>query len=84
MPDMMNKEEIKLYPNPSKSSVNIFWPSQKSYTLLLKDVHGNRLLERKDIIKNPIDLNLENYSSGIYFVYFTTDKNSFVKRLIIK
>jgi len=82
--DIVNEEEVKLYPNPTTSNVTIYWPSQKSYSLDLRDVRGTILLKQINITENQFDLNLENYPTGIYFIYMTMDNNTFVKRLIIK
>ncbi|MAP80600.1 MAG: hypothetical protein CL526_05880 [Aequorivita sp.] len=81
--DIVN-DEVKLYPNPANSNVTVFWPSQKSYSLVLRDVHGKILLEENNITENQFDLNLVNYPKGIYFIYLITEYNIIIKKLIIK
>lgn len=82
--DSSFEDEIKLFPNPTTSNVTVFWPSNKSYTLVVKNVHGMILIEENNITGNRFDINLENYLAGIYFVYLKTDDNTTIKKLIIK
>lgn len=82
--DSSFEDKIKLFPNPTDSNVTVFWPSNKSYTLVVKNVHGTILIEENNITGNRFDINLENYLAGIYFVYLKTDDNTTIKKLIIK
>ncbi len=82
--EIINEEEIKLYPNPTSSNVNIFWPSKKLYNLSLNDVNGRIIFKEINISENQFILNLENYIPGIYFITLTTDNITVIKRLIIK
>lgn len=65
--------EFVVYPNPANDLINILICSGKSYSqieLALYDISGRKLLEKT--LSNLSDniLNLENYSTGMYFLQF--------------
>ncbi|MDP5011549.1 MAG: T9SS type A sorting domain-containing protein [Crocinitomicaceae bacterium] len=78
-----NKEEVKLFPNPSNGIVYI----KNTEEIVLVEVFnalGQRVIELKNSSKTLLSLDLEN-NKGVYFVKLT-DKNglSQSKRVVIK
>lgn len=78
------EEDVKLYPNPTTREVNIFWPSKKPYRITLRSTQGTVFYSKSNIMGNPFGLNVENYPSGIYFVYIEADQTTIIKKLILK
>ena len=78
-----NKEEVKLFPNPSNGIVYI----KNTEEIVLVEVFnalGQRVIELKNSSKTLLSIDLEN-NKGVYFVNLT-DKNGFSqsKRVVIK
>jgi hypothetical protein len=78
-----NKEEVKLFPNPSNGIVYI----KNTEEIVLVEVFnalGQRVIELKNSSKTLLSIDLEN-NKGVYFVKLT-DKNglSQSKRVVIK
>ena len=67
--------EFNIYPNPSNNLVNIKLNSShnQSYLLCLKDVMG-RIMYQVKITENA-SINLEHFSSGVYFCSLIKESN---------
>lgn len=79
------EHEISVFPNPTRSKITI-----NSIGLHIKDVviydSRGRKQESKDYIQmfnNVYELELP-FQPGLYFVIITTDKNSFIKKIILQ
>lgn len=60
--------EIRIYPNPSLSTVNIEFP-ETNFILRLFDIYGKLLVKIENTEqKSPLSLNLEEFQSGVYIV----------------
>nr|WP_246516174.1 T9SS type A sorting domain-containing protein [Aequorivita echinoideorum] len=84
MQEFISEEEIKLYPNPAVAEVSIFWPLKEIYGINVRDAQGRILFQQYNISENKFHLNLQNYPTGIYFIYLTVDNATIIKKLIIK
>jgi len=78
-----NKEEIKIYPNPSNGIVYI----KNTEEIVLVEVYnalGQRVIELKNASKTLLSIDLEN-NKGVYFVKLTSkDGMTQAKRVVIK
>lgn len=81
-------ESIDVYPNPSKSGIfkidytNLSWQPTELYILNISGV----LIENKTIQKtgnSKIEINLESYNSGVYYIIFK-DKNNTIHSKLVK
>ena len=83
--DIAQIPDFMLYPNPAHSFVNIVFelmPGKES-TIELIDEIGRVILSKKvESLNFRIELN--GYSSGIYYLRFKNDKLQKTKKLIIK
>ena len=72
--------EFKIYPNPfrNKFSINI----ASNATFSISDITGKKL-KTQSISTGITQIDMENYSAGIYFISIT-DGTSLVNRKIIK
>jgi hypothetical protein len=76
------QNEFKIYPNPSKGTVNIVTPYKGNYIII--DQSG-KIIKSFNLEGNIVNtLNLENVSEGIYFIESTSDNKIKAKKLIIK
>ncbi len=68
--------KINIYPNPTKDFVTINLNSiSRDLNLSIYDLNG-QLLDQKNIISTPeININLEHYESGIYFLKLIDKEN---------
>ncbi len=77
-----NETDVKIVPNPATSSVSVQSPlimrSLNIYNAVGKEVFTT------DIQKNQIDIRVDQYVEGVYFVKVVTSQGAIVKKLIIK
>ena len=77
----INKDEITLYPNPSKGLFQIHAPI--GGTITVSDIAGKQILEEKmQEINTTIDLS--GYASGIYILTLKSDNQIYQSKLIKK
>ena len=72
--------EIFVYPNPATSVLFVEGKNLKKITV--QDINGRELLSQPNVIKNKIQVNLENYPSGTYSIYIETTKGTFTHKII--
>jgi hypothetical protein len=64
-----NTENIHIYPNPSTNEVNLILPNNYQVeSLLLSDLNGRQLKANSAIRQGRIQLDVSNFSSGIYIL----------------
>ena len=81
------ENQFSLYPNPNKGSFTIeFKELANSFSVEVYDVTGKTIYENNyEQSSNLIQvINLDNPSSGIYFVNIKSDKGMVTKKLIIE
>lgn len=72
-------ENTVLYPNPSSEMLYIRTPLEQ-YTIEIVDVLGKKI----DTFNTSREINLKNFTEGVYFVKIKTNKGIVTKKLIIK
>jgi hypothetical protein len=83
-----NDQNVILQPNPARQSVTIIITGldNSSALLTMMDMKGQTLFT-EEIMPSATSftkrLDLEPYSSGVYFIKVRTDKNVVTKRLIV-
>ena len=78
---------FNIYPNPSKGSFNIeFKDFVNNYSVEVFDVTGKTIYENNfDQASNLVQtINLENPSSGVYFINVKSDKGIVTKKLVVE
>jgi hypothetical protein len=72
-----------IYPNPAKSEVTIDAGTlDKETTLVLEDILGQTLMS-KEVTTTPVNIDLNNYANGVYFVELRQGNKRSVKKLVI-
>ncbi|AHW61733.1 hypothetical protein FH5T_07245 [Draconibacterium orientale] len=80
-----NKFEIKLYPNPSKGTVNIDFtnPPTGEIELLVTDILGGQILYKRYQSNERIVFDLSRHISGSYLVILKINEQRIVRKLIL-
>ena len=76
---------ISIFPNPANDIINIEWNNANNYPveILIYDGFG-KLLVKKDNVKSPYNINVSEYSNGIYFLQIKTTNKILNKKFIIQ
>ncbi len=75
--------DIKAFPNPTSTVLNVEVPtSEKTEGMMLVDSQG-KVVFRKRSANNKEQINVSNYSKGLYFLYVQTAKRGFAMKKII-
>ncbi len=80
--DNIDDSYFSIYPNPATSELNISFDRQQSIEVELYNILGELMI--KKTIEASDNINVSNLNPGAYFVKLTSEKNSFVKKCIIK
>lgn len=81
------QNDFSIYPNPSKGSFNIeFKNFVNSFSVEVFDVTGKTIYENNfDQSSNLVQaINLQNTTSGVYFINVKSDKGIVTKKLVIE
>ena len=82
--DELELNQLAVYPNPSKDIFYIRLQNNNPYNLQVTDITGKQLLSKKKINSStPFLLNMEAYSSGIYFLRISIDNQQTTHKLIL-
>lgn len=80
-------DHLLIYPNPTQgfASIKLSSLDQSKYTLGLFSTTGHRLLENEISSSEIVELNLQNLSSGVYYLHLTLEGSLVeVKKIIIE
>jgi subtilisin-like proprotein convertase family protein len=76
-------EPFSIYPNPVLENLNISFKSDKGMKhVTIHNLSGVLLTEKNFENKESIQLDLENYPKGIYFVKVQSENETFTKKII--
>ncbi|HRP59267.1 MAG TPA: T9SS type A sorting domain-containing protein, partial [Vicingus sp.] len=81
--DFSSKNEIRIYPNPAKNSLTIFFENDNSSTIQIVDITGKIVLTKK-LIKTIERLDISSLQNGMYFIKIQSNEKDFVQKLIVK
>ena len=82
--DVFELNQLAVYPNPSKDIFYIQLRNNKPYDLQVTDITGKRLFTKKKINPSkPFPLQMEGYSSGIYFLQISIDNQQTTRKLLL-
>ena len=76
---------INLYPNPfTKSTLISITNITSNYELTLYDITGQKAWQEEDLSQSTYELKRGELSKGMYFLEIKTDKDKWIKRVIIQ
>jgi hypothetical protein len=73
--------QISLYPNPAYNRATFIIPKNQNVTITICNITG-KIIWEKQISTNEIEIDLTDFSNGIYLINLNTEKSSFCKRLV--
>lgn len=82
IPEPLNHEEIKIYPNPVKDLISIE-SKNKISTVSIIDLSG-KLIQKKIVNSTKTQFNTNNLTKGVYVIEITNDKGQKISKKIIK
>ena len=75
---------INIYPNPfTKSTLISITNITSSYELTLYDITGQKAWQKEDLSQSTYELERGELSKGMYFLEIKTEKDKWIKRLVI-
>jgi hypothetical protein len=87
--ELFTDQNVAIFPNPASNNavlnINISQPVKA--IMQISDISAREVLSRElDLLagSNNIDLNLQGYGKGVYFVAIRNDEGTFTTKLIIK
>jgi len=78
----VNKDAVRLYPNPVKDILYIGYVAEKIDRLKISDVSGKVILTKQDFSEKSI--NLTNLAEGVYFVDITINEQTTIHKFVKK
>ena len=75
--------EIKIYPNPVKNKLIVQFENFKNFEIKLVNVLGKEIYNQK-ISNEKTEINLSEYSKGIYFLIVDTGEGIFRKKIFVQ
>ncbi|MCO5247935.1 MAG: M43 family zinc metalloprotease [Chitinophagales bacterium] len=75
--------KILIYPNPAKETIRI--ENTKEFgiiTLRIRDINGRIIQSYEDLKNYDMNIHIDKYSQGVYFIEIITNENSYTKRFI--
>lgn len=80
---LINREKhYQLFPNPTRQQVLIKAPNDKLYNLLVFNTSGENVLTKNDNL-DSLQLDLETWNAGVYFIQIETEKSIQMIKLVV-
>ncbi len=84
VPGLASGFEVKLYPNPTRGMVNVdFENSHSEVEVSVYNIVGAEVFRKNYIVAETIRFNLDDQTSGMYFVKLKVGENEIVKKIIL-
>jgi len=87
--ELLVKDQVTIYPNPTTGGVNISFISKQDFNLdiTINDISGRQILNNNYHAKqgiNNLNLKLEKFGQGIYFLNMVSAKGTLNYKLFVK
>ncbi|MDQ3244838.1 MAG: T9SS type A sorting domain-containing protein [bacterium] len=75
---------LVLYPNPTTGKVRLDFPNESNADVKVRVIasNGKEVMMKVFLGGGDIDLDLENYKSGVYFISIRTDNNTHTRKIL--
>jgi hypothetical protein len=77
--ELTNNSKVNIYPNPATSILNIENVIGKIDFVVVLDITGRKVLERRE---NPSQINIESLEQGMYQLLITTEGKNYSRKFI--
>ncbi len=77
---------FNIYPNPSRGLFNILTTKPLDFSFAVYDITGKLIVKKNNVktTNNLHQINLSNYSKGMYFLNITSNNTTITKKLMLK
>lgn len=76
--------DLLVYPNPTSSNLTIQLPTNDSWTVRLYNMNGQVVSAEKINGNNRLDLNLQNFTSGLYTVQAMNENGKVYTKVVVR
>ena len=76
-------QQVTLYPNPSRGSFTVSWFDNLETKIDLFDLQG-RIVLSKTTNANSVELDIHEFSDGIYLVSIENESTKLIKKIVLK
>ncbi|HET6242909.1 MAG: T9SS type A sorting domain-containing protein [Bacteroidetes bacterium] len=80
----MNRNQFKIFPNPTKETVFISGININTKAIRITDLQGKMLKEINTFNSEIVSINIPNFPSGMYFIQIESSKGSEYYKLILE
>jgi photosystem II stability/assembly factor-like uncharacterized protein len=77
-----NEDSYKISPNPTKDYITISWKNENPNNIRVINIKGKEVIRISKIAKRPIEIDLTDLSSGIYFIEIQDSTGIKTKKII--
>ena len=83
--DLIDQDEVQLYPNPSRDIVTIDLSLAPVVTpdVAIVDINGNTVWSLSKVKERKVQVTVSQYPAGTYLVRISSEKGSVIKKLMI-
>ncbi len=83
--DNLIVNNFKIHPNPTSGIITIDFDNSidKNTKIEILNVFGQKILPNIDYNNKSVEVNLSNYSNGVYFIKIINDKNFKTKKILL-
>ena len=74
--------KFNIYPNPASNLLNIDNKNGLDFTVYLNDLTGKTVYSNQS--NSDLKINVSNLPAGMYLLKITSEKNTLVKKVIVK
>jgi subtilisin-like proprotein convertase family protein len=74
--------KIEIYPNPTSGLFTIYSNSNKNIDLVITDIAGKEIKRFDNIVITNLQIDLTNYSCGIYYIEISSDDQIFREKIV--
>ena len=82
--EQMDDSDFLVYPNPTSSNLTIQLPTNDNWTVRLYNMNGQLVSTEKINGNNRLDLNLQNFTSGLFTVQAMNDGGKVYTEVVVK
>jgi len=71
----------KIYPNPTDGFFTLEFETNGIYNLTISDLNG-RIMKRETVTGQTVQMNISNFSSGMYLLMINDGKRQMTMRIV--
>jgi hypothetical protein len=81
--DVFAQDDVKIYPNPCKTSTTVEVPMEEEFSLTIINTYG-QIIQSVPSINNRYVVNTANYPKGLYFFVLQNANGKITKKVVVQ